>query len=124
VILVDTSVWVDHFRSGVARLAQVLEAGQVLAHPFVIGELACGNLQNRREVLDLLGRLPSVPMATHAEALGFLEARSLMGRGIGFVDVHLLASAALATPARLWTLDRRLSAVASELHLGYERRDG
>lgn len=119
-ILVDTSVWVDHFRSGVVRLAQELEAGQVLAHPFVIGELACGNLQNRREVLDLLGRLPSVPMATHAEALGFLEARSLMGRGIGFVDVHLLASAALATPARLWTLDGRLSAVATELHLGYE----
>jgi hypothetical protein len=120
VILVDTSVWVDHLRSGVARLAQELEAGRVLAHPFVIGELACGNLQNRREVLDLLGRLPSVPMATHAEALGFLEARSLMGRGIGFIDVHLLASAALATPARLWTLDRRLSAVATELHLGYE----
>ncbi|HUF92230.1 MAG TPA: type II toxin-antitoxin system VapC family toxin [Candidatus Limnocylindria bacterium] len=119
-ILVDTSVWVDHLRSGNATLAHELEAGRVLAHPFVIGELACGNVQNRREVLDLLGRLPSVPMATHAEALGFLDRRALMGRGIGFIDVHLLASAALAAPTRLWTRDRRLAAVASALKLAYE----
>lgn len=119
-ILVDTSVWVEHLRSGNATLAGELGAGRVLAHPFVIGELACGTLKNRREVLDLLGRLPSVPTATHTEALGFLERRSLMGRGIGFVDVHLLASAALAAPARLWTRDRRLRAVATELNLAYE----
>lgn len=119
-ILVDTSVWVDHLRSGNATLAHELGAGRVLAHPFVIGELACGNVQNRREVLDLLGRLPSVPMATHAEALGFLDRRALTGRGIGFIDVHLLASAALAAPARLWTRDRRLAAVASALKLAYE----
>jgi hypothetical protein len=92
----------------------------VLAHPFVIGELACGNLKSRREVLDLLGKLPSVPTATHAEALDFLDRRALMGRGIGFIDVHLLASAALAAPARLWTRDRRLAAVATELNLAYE----
>jgi len=120
VILVDTSVWVEHLRSGSAALAEELGAGRVLAHPFVIGELACGTLKNRREVLDLLSRLPSAPMATLAEALGFLERRALMGRGIGFVDVHLLASAALAAPARLWTRDRRLAAVATALNLIYE----
>lgn len=116
-ILVDTSVWVDHLRSGDAALAAQLDAGQVLTHPFVIGELACGNLRNRREVLDLLGRLPSAPTASHAEALEFLERRALMGRGIGFVDVHLLASAALAAPVRLWTRDRRLAPIAFELDL-------
>ena len=119
-ILVDTSVWVEHLRSGNATLAGELGDGRVLTHPFVIGELACGNLRNRREVLDLLGRLPSVPTATNAEVLRFLEHRALMGRGIGFVDVHLLASTALAAPARLWTRDRRLAAVATELDLAYE----
>jgi hypothetical protein len=119
VILVDTSVWVEHLRSGNATLAAELEAGRVLAHPLVIGELACGTLRNRREVLDLLGRLPSVPTAAHTEALDFLERRALMGRGIGFIDVHLLASAALAAPARLWTRDRRLAAIAIELNLAY-----
>jgi hypothetical protein len=120
VILVDTSVWVEHLRSGNATLVGELGGGRVLTHPLVIGELACGNLRNRREVLDLLGRLPSAPTATHAEALRFLERRALMGRGIGFVDVHLLASTALAAPARLWTRDRRLAAVATELDLVYE----
>jgi predicted nucleic acid-binding protein len=119
VILVDTSVWVEHLRSGNATLASELEAGRVLAHPFVIGEVACGTLRNRREMLDLLGRLPSAPMATHAEALDFLERRALMGRGVGFVDVHLLASAALAAPARLWTRDRRLAAIAIDLGLAW-----
>jgi predicted nucleic acid-binding protein len=120
VILVDTSVWVEHLRSGHARLAHELGAGRVLVHPFVIGELACGTFRNRREVLALLGKLPSVAVATHAEALAFLEQRALMGRGIGFVDVHLLASTALATPARLWTRDRHLSAVARELNVAYD----
>jgi len=119
VILVDTSVWVEHLPSGNATLASELGAGRVVAHPFVIGELACETLRNRREVLDLLGRLPSVPTATHAEALDFLERRALMGRGIGFVDVHLLASAALAAPARVWTRDRRLAAVALDLNLAW-----
>jgi len=120
VILVDTSVWVDHLRSGNATLAGELDGGRVLVHPFVIGELACGTLRNRREVLDLLGRLPSTPTATQDEALDFLEGRRLMGRGIGFVDVHLLASTALAAPARLWTRDRRLAAVATDLGLAWE----
>ena len=116
-ILVDTSVWVEHLRSGDATLAAELEAGRVLMHPFVIGELACGSLKNRREVLDLLSRLPPAPAATHSETLDFIERRSLMGRGIGLVDVHLLASAFLAAPARLWTRDRRLATVATDLDL-------
>jgi predicted nucleic acid-binding protein len=119
VILVDTSVWVEHLRSGNARLGGELEAGRVLSHPFVIGEVACGTLRNRREVLDLLDRLPSAPMASHAEALDFLERRALMGRGVGFVHVHLLASAALAAPARLWTRDKRLEAIAIDLGLAW-----
>lgn len=118
-ILVDTSVWVDHLRSGSAGLAAELEAGNVLTHPFVIGEIACGNLKNRREVLGLLAELPSAPVATNSEAMELLERRELMGRGIGFVDVHLLASAALAARATLWTRDRRLARVAGEMGMGH-----
>lgn len=118
-ILVDTSVWVEHLRQGEPPLAAALEEARVLMHPFVLGELACGHLRNRAEVLRLLGSLPAAPTATDAEALGFIERHALMGRGIGYVDVHLLASAALATPARLWTRDRRLAAVAGELGLAW-----
>jgi predicted nucleic acid-binding protein len=119
VILADTSVWIDHLHLGVPALTAALERGRVLVHPFVRGELACGNLRNRSEVLELLGNLPSVPTATNAEAMEFIERRALMGRGIGYIDVHLLASAALAGTARLWTRDRRLAAVASELGLAF-----
>jgi len=118
-ILVDTSVWVEHLRRGTAALATALEGGEVLTHPFVVGELACGNLKNRGEVLGLLGELPSAPVVTHAEALAFIERRALVGRGIGYIDVHLLASALLAGTARLWTRDRRLAAVAENLKLAY-----
>jgi predicted nucleic acid-binding protein len=118
-ILVDTSVWIDHLRRGDQALAAALEAGQVLMHPFIVGELACGNLQRRAEILALLRALPGAPVATDDEALGFIERRELMGRGIGYVDVHLLASAALAATARLWTRDRRLAAVASDLALAF-----
>ena len=118
-ILVDTSVWIDHLRSGVPDLAAALGDGLVMMHPFVLGELACGNLQNRSEVLRLLGELPSAPAATDPEVLEFIGRRSLMGRGIGYIDVHLLASAALAEAGRLWTRDRRLAAVAGELELAY-----
>jgi predicted nucleic acid-binding protein len=89
-------------------------------HPFVLGELACGNLKNRSEVLRLLGDLPAAPTATDPEALGLIERRALMGRGIGYIDVHLLASAALAGVGRLWTRDRRLAAVAAELELTFD----
>ena len=100
-ILVATSVWVDHLRSNEPALVSALESGVVLTHPFVVGELACGNLKNRVEVLALLQDLPAAPVATDAEALAFIEARSLMGRGIGYIDVHLLASAALAGDIQL-----------------------
>jgi len=118
-ILVDTSVWVDHLRDGTPALAAALEQGRVLTHPFVLGELACGKLKNRGEVLQLLGELPAAPMATDPEALDFIERRALMGRGIGYVDVHLLASVALAGTSQLWTRDKRLAAVAADLELAY-----
>ena len=119
-VLVDTSVWIDHLRKGDAALRTALEAGQVLMHPFVIGELACGNLNNRAGLLALLRDLPPAPVATDAEALGFIDRHALMGRGIGYLDAHLLASAALANPARLWTRDKRLANVAGHLNLTYQ----
>ena len=118
-ILVDTSVWVDHLREGTPALGAALEQGWVLTHPFVLGELACGNLKNRRVVLRLLEELPGAPIATDAEALDFIERRALMGRGIGYIDVHLLASVVLSGAARLWTRDKRLAAVAEDLELAH-----
>lgn len=116
-ILVDTSVWVDHLRESDHDLAGALEAGDVLVHPFVLGELACGNLKNRQEVLSLLHALPRAQVASADEALAFLERRQLMGRGIGYVDVHLLAAVALEDEATLWTRDKRLAGVAADLGL-------
>jgi len=121
-ILVDTSVWIDHLRKGVPTLAAVLEEGRVLMHPFVLGELACGQLRHREAVLRLLGDLPAAPTVTEREALDFIARRALMGRGIGYIDIHLLASTALAEPARLWTRDRRLAAVAADLALACAER--
>lgn len=117
-ILVDTSVWVDHLRRGVPALAALLEAGDVLLHPWIVGELACGTLRRRSEILDLLQKLPAAPVASHDEALAFIETHALMGRGIGYVDVHLLASARLHGAAQLWTRDARLAAAASDLGIG------
>ena len=114
VILADTSVWIDHLRGGETRLRDELAQRAVLVHPFVIGEIACGRLGRRAVVLELLARLPFAPVATDAEALALIERRALMGRGIGWVDVHLLA-AALMAGAILWTRDRRLHAIAAEL---------
>ena len=119
-ILVDTSVWIDHLRSGEPLLVAVLEVARVMMHPFVLGELACGNLANRSEVLELLGGLPAAPTATDPEALEFIERRALMGRGIGYIDVYLLASIVLSGDGRLWTRDRRLAAVARELDLAFD----
>ena len=113
-ILVDTSVWIDHLRRGNTRLAATLDVGQVMSHPVVIGELACGTLRQRSIVLALLAKLPVSSTATHAEALAFVEARGLMGRGLGYVDVHLLAAAAL-DDVGLWTLDKRLDGAARAL---------
>ena len=122
-ILVDTSVWIDHLRLGEPSLAAALEAGRVMMHPFVLGELACGNLANRSEVLELLGNLPAAPTATDPEAVDFIERRSLMGRGVGYIDVHLLASIALSGDGRLWTRDRRLAAAATDLELAFSEEE-
>ena len=116
-ILVDTSVWIDHLRAGDKELQALLNTGQVLMHPFILGELACGNLRNRNEVLTLLNNLPRAPVANDHEVLLFIERHSLMGRGIGYIDAHLLASVALCAPARLWTRDKRLAAIAGVLGL-------
>ena len=115
-ILVDTSVWVDHLRRGNAALAALLRDARVACHPFVIGELVCGTLRNRRTLLALLERLPQVPEVSHDEALGFLHSHRLSGRGLGWIDVHLLAAAALSR-LPLWTLDRSLAAAAADLDL-------
>jgi predicted nucleic acid-binding protein len=119
VILVDTSVWVRHLREGDADLAAALERAEVWAHPWVIGELACGRLSDRATVLELLRALPAAPVASLDEVLALIERRALMGRGIGWVEVQLLASALLAG-VPLWTLDRRLAAVAAEFGVAAE----
>ena len=118
-ILVDTSVWVEHLRRGSARLAGLLEQGQVVCHPFVIGEIALGTLKNRTEILDLLAELPAAQVVSHAEAIALVEQRALSGRGIGWVDVHLVASA-LVERLPLWTFDRRLGAVARALNAWWD----
>ncbi|HEY2954425.1 MAG TPA: type II toxin-antitoxin system VapC family toxin [Candidatus Eisenbacteria bacterium] len=110
-ILVDTSVWVDHLRFRNPRLVSLLEDSEVLTHPFVVGELACGRLHNRGEILRLLATLPGAVVARHADVLAFVDGRRLAGRGIGWIDAHLLASAVLSQ-VRLLTLDRRLARVA------------
>jgi predicted nucleic acid-binding protein len=115
-MLVDTSVWVDHLRRGNATLVALLEQTQAWTHAFVIGELACGNLAHRDKLLTALTALPHAPMAGHDEVLAFLESHRLMGRGLGWVDIHLLASARLAK-LPFWTLDKRLAAVATALQL-------
>ena len=107
-ILADTSVWIEHLRSGSPELGRLLTRGEVLGHPHVTGELACGNLRGRTSLLRLLEDLPRAVVATDDEALHCIDQNHLHGRGLGFFDVHLLASA-LLTPARLWTLDPALA---------------
>ncbi len=110
-ILVDTSVWIDHLRVGNSRLADILEDALVLTHPFVIGELACGNLKHRTQILTELRALPAATAAADEEVLHLIEGRKLWGQGIGWIDAHLLASA-LLTSCAFWTLDRRLDRAA------------
>ncbi|MDB5847260.1 MAG: VapC toxin family domain ribonuclease [Rhodoferax sp.] len=116
-ILVDTSVWVDHLQKGNDELAQALNRGQVSMHPFVLGELGLGSLQQRAQILDALQNLPFAAMATDTEVMGFISANVLHGIGIGYVDAHLLASTRLTPGTKLWTLDRRLQAAATRLGL-------
>ena len=114
--LVDTSVWVDHFRRGNGELEGLLTAGLVLHHPLIFGELACGNLRNRVEILRLLSTLPQARITEFSETVHFLETKQLFGLGLGWVDVNLLASAQL-TGCRLWTYDKALVRAAESLGL-------
>ena len=116
-ILVDTSVWVDHLRAGDARLMALLERNRVVMHPMVAGELACGSLHDRDILLSLWTSLPQLPAAGHDEALYSLARNRLWGRGIGYVDLHLLAAVSLGDAVALWTRDKRLSALAGQLGL-------
>lgn len=120
-ILLDTSVWVDHLRLSDLQVATILQSGQVLTHPFVIGELACGNLKLRTKILGLLAALPQAQRAQEQEVLFYIDRHHLMGQGIGYIDAHLLAATALTEGARLWTKDKRLDALAQKLELAYEK---
>lgn len=113
--LVDTSVWIDHLRAGDSELVGLLNAGEVLAHPWVTGELALGQMANRQEVLGLVDSLPQALVATAPEVLKLIETHRLFGLGVGYVDAHLLASTLLTAEATLWTRDQRLNAAASRL---------
>ena len=119
-ILVDTSVWVDHLRRGDARLSALLDGASVLIHPFIIGEIACGSLADRKTVLELLQDLPTAAAADADEVLVFIDRHRLHGKGLGYVDVHLLAAVALSHGAKLWTRDKRLRAAAQALGCAHE----
>ena len=114
-ILVDTSVWIDHLRAGSAALARLLDHGDVLGHPWVVGELALGHLGQRGEVIGLLASLPQATVATPAEVLTLIERHELQGVGMGYVDAQLLAATKLTPGATLWSTDRHLVAVSSRL---------
>jgi hypothetical protein len=117
-VLVDTSIWIDHFKKGNASLEKLLLDIKVICHPFIIDELACGNLKNREEIISLLHSLPMAPTLDHDEILYFIESKKLMGLGIGLIDVHLLASAHLAH-APLWTIDKKLLHAADALGISF-----
>ena len=119
-VLVDTSVWVSHFRETHKGLVAFLNSGQAVCHPFVVGELACGNLKNRTNVISLLEALPMAFLVEHEEVLAFIEAHNLMGKGLGYIDVHLLAATLLSGVA-LWTLDKKLEKAAIGLHCGFRQ---
>jgi predicted nucleic acid-binding protein len=123
VILVDSSVWIDHLRAGNPALIGLLNTGQVLVHPFVIGELALGNLRQRDAILGLLEDLPRTLVATDAETLHFIDRHALFGQGIGYVDAHLLAAARLTLDTSIWTRDKRLHAAAGKLSLAADLAD-
>lgn len=119
-ILADTSVWVDHLRTGDEDLAKLLANGQIVSHPFIIGELALGGLENRSVLRDL-ENLPSIVKATDLEVRTLIERQGLSGSGIGWVDAHLLASVLLTPGAALWTRDNRLASAAARLRVASDR---
>jgi predicted nucleic acid-binding protein len=112
--LVDTSVWIDHFRRGNRQLIELIERGEALIHPLIVGEIACGHLKNREEIIDSLLQLPSAKVITFKEGLSFIEKHRLYGKGIGIIDIQILA-ACLLSNARLFTLDKKLDRVFQSL---------
>ena len=118
-VLVDTSIWISHLRQGNRKLEKLLMDAEVMCHLFIVGELACGNLKNRNEIIPLLQSLPMAPTIEFDEFLFFIDRNHLMGKGVGFVDVHLLASANL-TGIPLWTADKRLKSAAIQLELAFK----
>ena len=117
-VLVDTSVWVSHLRDGNAGLETLLNDGEVVCHPFIVGELACGNLKNRREILIHLQSLPKAILAEDEEVLKFIENHELMGKGLGYIDVHLVAAAVL-TDVPIWTFDKTLDKITKKIGVNY-----
>ncbi len=123
-ILVDTSVWIDHFRTGDSELVGLLQDSQVLGHPWVTGELALGHLSNRRQVIGWVNNLPQATVARDLEVLTLIESRQLFGLGIGYVDSHMLAATLLTPSARLWTRDKRLATIAGRHGLASDHDQG
>lgn len=117
-VIIDTSVWIAHFRKANAHLQKLLSEGEVFCHHFIVGEIACGNIHNRTEIISLMQALPSTPIAAQEEILSFIDHKKLYGAGIGLIDVHLLASAFL-TKASVWTVDNKLQRVAAKLNILY-----
>jgi len=117
-VLVDTSVWVSYLRNGNVELSNLLNDGEVICYPFIIGELACGNLKNRSEILALLKLLPQVNTIEHEDALYFIENNDVMGKGLGYIDIHLAASS-LISDVPIWTMDKNLERVANALKINY-----
>ena len=120
-ILVDSSIWIDYLRSGDVALARLLEESSVLTHPFILGELALGNLRQREQILDDLQTLPEIIPATDDEVMHFINTNRLYGKGIGYVDAHLLASVRLVPGSRIWTRDKRLDALAREMNIAHSQ---
>lgn len=118
-ILIDTSIWIEYLSRGYGVIEDLLKTNKALIHPSVIGEIACGNLANRAEILSMLNDLPSLPVAAESSVLYFIEQNQLTGLGIGYIDAHLLTATALEPPTRLLTLDKRLKAAAESLNLSY-----
>jgi len=117
-VLVDTSIWISHLRDGSSYLEVLLNSGDVLCHPFIIGELACGTLKNRNELFSLFKSLPIAKIVEHDEVLKFIEKRNLMGMGLGYIDIHLLASAILSD-SPIWSLDKKLNKIANAMDISF-----
>jgi predicted nucleic acid-binding protein len=117
-VLIDTSVWIDHLRNGDSGVSTLLETGDAVCHPFIVGEIACGNLTSRREILHRLSLLRTATLVRHSEVLAFIEAHRISGLGLGFIDMHLLASANL-DGLKVWSRDKAMRKAAENLKISY-----